>query len=332
MAPTQMRHFLNRLRKLTYVALSCKWGKASITANVRDDLVLCLEFLKLAKEGVSINTLVFAEPTHYYRSDACEHGLGGYSILSGRAWRFELPVDCRGRTTINVLEFIGSMITIWIDILAGTISPDACLLSQTDSTSAVGWLKKSCFDEKQHKLAMQTARHLALLLIHAKCSLYSQWVEGEANRVSDILSRDHHLTDSAVISLILTYRPEQAPNGLHLQPLPSEIASWLICRLREQPATTQSPKEPIRSKYALGSVGSSTSHPSGSETTSSLMSSPEASTIASSADSSKPSAMPGSAPSVEPPWTMWQRPSGLTTGLTPATTATVDWRLFYNAN
>jgi hypothetical protein len=37
-------------------------------------------------------------------------------------------------------------------------------------------------------------------------------------------------------------------------------------------------------------------------------------------------------PSVEPSWTMWQRPSGLTTGLTPDMTATVDWRTFYNAN
>ena len=341
MALTPMRHFLNRLRHLTYVALSCKWGKAKITENVRDDLILCLEFLKYAKDGVSMNNLVFAEPTHYYRSDACEHGLGGYSILSGKAWRFELPADCRGRTTINVLEFLGSMITVWIDTLAGDIQPHSCLLSQTDSTSAAGWLKKSCFDERQQKLAMQTARHLAILLIHSKSSLYSQWVEGEANGVSDILSRDHHLTDSAVISLILTSCPEQVPNGLHLQPLPNEIASWLICKLREQPATTQSPKEPTRSKYALGSVGSSISPPLASATTSSSTSSPEVSDTASSVPSSKPSETPGSVqnalaflkrPSVDPPWTMWQRPSGLTTGLIPDTTATVDWRMFYNAN
>ena len=40
MAMTQMRHFLNRLRHLTYVALSCKWGKAKLTENVREDLIL----------------------------------------------------------------------------------------------------------------------------------------------------------------------------------------------------------------------------------------------------------------------------------------------------
>jgi hypothetical protein len=79
---------------------------------VREDLLLCLDFLKFAKDGVSMNLLVFADPTHYYRSDACEHGLGSYSILSGQAWHFELPVDCRGCTTINVLGFIGSMVTV----------------------------------------------------------------------------------------------------------------------------------------------------------------------------------------------------------------------------
>ena len=341
MAMTQMRHFLNRLRHLTYVALSCKWGKARLTENVREDLILCLKFLRYAKEGVSMNLLVFAEPTHYYRSDACEHGLGGYSILSGKAWRFEIPVNCRGRTTINVLEFIGSVVTVWIDMLAGDVHPDACLLSQTDSTSAAGWLRKSCFDEKQHKLAMQTARHLATLLINSKTCLFSQWVEGEANGVSDILSRDHHLTDSEVVALILTSCPEQVPNGLHLHPLPKEIVSWLTSKLQEQPETMQLPKEPTRSKYAAGSAGLNTSAQLASGMTSSLTSSAEAKSTESLVPSLKPSEPVDSAPNgltflkrhnVEPPWTMWLRPSGLTTGLIPDTTTTADWRMFYSAN
>ena len=288
-----------------------------------------------------MNLLVFAEPTHYYRSDACEHGLGGYSILSGKAWRFEIPVYCRGRTTINVLEFIGSVVTVWIDMLAGDVHPDACLLSQTDSTSAAGWLRKSCFDEKQHKLAMQTARHLASLLIDSKTCLFSQWVEGEANGVSDILSRDHHLTDSEVVALILTSCPEQVPNGLRLLPLPNEISSWLTLKLREQPETTLSPKAPTRSKYAAGNAGSSTSAPLASGMISSSTTSAEARSTEFLVPSSKPYAPEDSAPNalaflkrhnVEPPWTMWLRPSGLTTGLTPDTTTTVDWRTFYNAN
>ena len=341
MALTNMRHFLNRLRKLAYVAAQCKWGKARLTQNVKDDLTLCLEFLALGRDGVSLNILVFAEPTHYYRSDACEHGLGGYSILSGKAWRFELPADCRGRTTINVLEFLGCVITVWIDILAGDIHPDACILSQTDSTSAAGWLRKSCFDEKQHLLAMQTARHLGSLLIKAKACLYSQWVEGEANGVSDILSRDHHLSNKEIVSLILTSCPEQVPFGIKLQPLPKEIASWLIFKLQEQPATTLSPKAPTRSKYALGSVGSNTCPPLDLVTTSSSTRSQEANATVSWEPSCKPSDKHASAQNVlaflkrnnaEPPWTMWQRPSGLTTGLIPDTTATVDWRMFYNAN
>ncbi len=341
MALTPMRHFLNRLRQLAHAASTTRRGMVRLTDNVRDDLDLCLDFLSMARTGVSMNILVFAEHTHIYRSDACEHGLGGYSILTGKAWSFELPVNCRGRTTINVLEFIGCVISVWIDILANETPPDACILSQTDSTSAAGWLQKSCFDEKQHKLAMFTARHLATLLIKAKSCLYSQWVEGEANGVSDILSRDHHLTDSEVASLILTSCPRQVPNGLHLQPLPNEIASWLTSKLLELPKTMQSPKAPTRSKYAVRKDGLNTSPLLASATTSSSMSCLDSNATVSSEPSCKPSVMPASAPnalaflkrpSAEPPWTMWLRPTGLTTGQTHDSTATVDWRLFYNAN
>ena len=89
-----MRHFLNCLRKLFSQAQNCQWGSAKLTAKVRDDLRLCLDFLSIAREGISINNVIYRKPTHVYHSNACEHGIGGYSLTSGRAWRWEIPVDC----------------------------------------------------------------------------------------------------------------------------------------------------------------------------------------------------------------------------------------------
>jgi hypothetical protein len=35
-----------------------------------------------------MNNIVFRKPTHIYCSDASEFGIGGYNLISGKAWRF----------------------------------------------------------------------------------------------------------------------------------------------------------------------------------------------------------------------------------------------------
>lgn len=54
---------------------------------------------------------------------------------------------------------------------------------------ATGWLQHSSFNEKQHQLAMDLGRHLARLTINSNTCLYSQWLPGAKNDVSDILYR-----------------------------------------------------------------------------------------------------------------------------------------------
>ena len=54
--------------------------------EVREDLALCLEFLKVTHQGISIYVLVYHKPTNVYCSDASEHGIGGYALTSGQAW------------------------------------------------------------------------------------------------------------------------------------------------------------------------------------------------------------------------------------------------------
>ena len=117
-----------------------------------------------------------------------------------------IPEDCRLRTSLNSLEFLACLITIWIEILDSNIDPESCLLCQTDSTSAAGWLRKSNFTEKvDEAVQLTTARQLAKLVLHSNSCLYSQWFPGEFNTVSDSLSRDFYLSDDTLSNLLSTF-------------------------------------------------------------------------------------------------------------------------------
>ena len=105
-----------------------------------------LIFLKIANKGISLNSIAFHCPTHVYRFDSCPTGLGGYSH-EGFTWRWYLPEDLNFRATNNLLEHLAAIISPWIDILAGRLQSEDCVLLMTDSTTAKGWLRKSNFSE-----------------------------------------------------------------------------------------------------------------------------------------------------------------------------------------
>ncbi len=224
-------------------------GWTSFRQTELDDLETVLKFLGLAHRGISMNILVFRKPTVIYRSDASEFGIGGYNLISGIAWRLELPLDCHSRTSLNSLEFLACLISIWIDHFHKILEPESCLYS----TSALGWLRKSNFaDESDEKVQLATARKLADILLETESCLYSQWFPGEKNVIADSLSRDFHIDDSNLSSLLTAYFPDQVPFGLHLLPVPPNIISWLTCLLLSQPQELPWSKEPTRSKFVLG--------------------------------------------------------------------------------
>jgi hypothetical protein len=196
------------------------------------DLHLMISFLDYANQGILMNVLTFRKPTLIYRLDTSEFGIRGYNIMSGNAWRFELPVDCRLRTSLNSLEFISCMITIWVDVLSSKIRSTDCLLCQTDSSTASGWLRKSNFTEKpEETVQLTTAQQLASILIQTKSCLYSQWFPGGDNSVSDSLSRDFHINNNVLSNLLSSHFPKQTPFGLKILQLPKEIDSWLTSLL-----------------------------------------------------------------------------------------------------
>ncbi len=137
-------HFLSRLRDLQWRAT--KRRLINIPQPCHDDLGLMLSFLHKAHTGIDINLLSFRRPMHIYRSDSCLYGLGGYSH-EGFAWRLELPENCHFRASNNLLEFIASIITPWIDLISKRLQPGDCALLMTNSTTSAGWLRKTNFSE-----------------------------------------------------------------------------------------------------------------------------------------------------------------------------------------
>ena len=172
----QARHFMSYLRWLLHTAH--KGRSLKLRPQVLADLRLWLAFLQLAQKGISLNLISFRIPTHVFRSDAAEHGMGGFCGISGKAWHFELPLECRvgcrEGISLNLFEFLGGIISIWVELLAGRVPLGSCLLAQGDSTSATGWLRKPNFSEHNHSLQLEAAWHLSFLLLDAGAVLYSQ--------------------------------------------------------------------------------------------------------------------------------------------------------------
>jgi hypothetical protein len=251
------RHFLGRLRRTLYVTVH---RPVTLKPDKRANLLLWKGFLLKAHSGISLNLLTYCLPTHIGHSDACEHGIGGFSVTTGVAWRWEIPLHLRWRATLNSLEFLAAYVQLCMDIEVGKAPSGSCFLSQTDSTSTAGWLRKSNFDDAE-PLHLELARATATMIMGHESCLYSQWFAGNENDVADSLSRDHHLSDAALLALLLSSVPEQVPKDFRLCPIPPDVDSKITTWLLSLPPSTQSPMAPHRSKLATGDTGTTTSSP-----------------------------------------------------------------------
>jgi len=331
------RHFLGRLRQALYRSAKHKW--TNLKLSELSDLHISLKFLDMSVSGVSINNIVFRKPTTFYRSDTSEFGIGGYNIISGRAWRFEIPTHLRLRTSLNSLEFLACVITIWIDVLDNKILPEDCILSQTDSTSATGWLRKSNFtDAEDSSIHLVTARQLATIIIDSNACLYSQWFPGGENLIADSLSRDFHLNDDELTSFLTSRLPHQAPFGLKISPLPKEISSWLTSMLQNLHEKERWSKAPTQSSTWLGRDTRATSSQSASmgigtwttfQKRGNIKSSAPFATLSEKADFILEESGLVNRNQLDPPWIMYHRPLSWQTGLIPDSMEMGNLRSFY---
>jgi hypothetical protein len=204
-----MRHFLSRIRDLRFSSAQTRRKILKNSSPFFEDLRLYQKILHWAANGISLNLIPFHQPSIFYRSDASKTGLGGYNIYSGAAWCLKLPFGCVKRARINTLEFLEAIISIWVDIYNNKVHANDCILSQTDSRTAAGWLTKSNFSDSlpssESSLCLIVARKLASLIIESSTCLYSQWFKGDSNNVADALSRAHHLSNTELSSLLTSF-------------------------------------------------------------------------------------------------------------------------------
>ena len=87
--------------------------------------------------GISINLIIERLPNHIFITDSCENGIGGFSLKTDQAYRFELPDHLKGRASNNILEYLAKIVCIWIGIIENEVIPLDYVFSCTDNTSAI---------------------------------------------------------------------------------------------------------------------------------------------------------------------------------------------------
>ena len=280
-----------------------------------------------------MNLMTFRAPTLIFIGDASEHGMGGFDT-KGRAWRYLIPPALRGRAHINLLEFLTQVIGIWLAIEEGRLLRLGCVLAMGDSTTALGWMRRSNFrasdENNQDWVAKQkVARQLGSLSLRAEIALYKQWFKGDDNVVADSLSRDlFYLSADAHTKFLNLTTPSQLPNNFQILPLPAKICSFISSTLRSLPVQAQRSIPPKPSALARGNTGILSYILLDSKQRLSSKDATRSKEILSSPPSPKQSERVPSLKELEstwwreqstPPCNMWHRPLGQTTGKTP------DW-------
>jgi hypothetical protein len=337
------RAFLCQLRRLElHLARS---GKPAIPdEGQKDELRHWCYFLHRASLGISINLLTYRQPTTFLRADACEHGLGGLSINSGAAWRFEIPQTLRGHLSLNLLEYLASAITIITAVAHDHIQPEACVLSQLDSTTADYWLRKggTQFTGTERHIHLDVSRWLSTCLLDIGACTYSQWIPGTENVVADSLSRDHHLSDLALTNMLHLFASPQMHKSFHIYPLPADVTSRLTSWLQRGLAPEDYKLTPKRSTLALSLAGSLSSTPSASPTTPSSQHSSHTNAPGSSVPLPTPFVQPSTVATEHTRWRLqhqsaipsqhFQRPLPSTTETIQSSTLKARLTAFYTSN
>ena len=213
-----------------------------------------------------MNLITFRSPDIIHIGDASEHGMWAFAS-HGRAWRYLIPENLRGRAHINLLEFLTQVVSIWIDILEKKINPLDCILAMGDSTTAIGWMRRSNFkqspdDEDEEEttaewlVKQEVARKLASLVLTSDTVLYHQWFKGCENVVADSLSRDaYFLSNSSHEKFLHSVANSQLPHSFQIKPVPAEICCFITSTLQQLPVKKRRLLPQKTSKTVLGNAG-----------------------------------------------------------------------------
>ena len=337
-----MGHFMNNLYALEIKLSKNPQHNETIPLQVKEDFKLHLKFLSSVHEGISMNRLTFRRPDHFILGDACEHGLGAFHEASGRAFAWIIPPKLQGRAHINLLEFLTQVLKIWSDTIEGKIQKQDCVLAITDSTTTMGWLRRTNFREFKGTdkesdfdwyIKQQVARKLAEICEEFEIVLYSQWIAGVENVGSDSLSRDClYLSPKSHENFLKHFAFSQVSSNLVIKPLPKKIVSFATSILQQLPVMPQRFQRPKPSELLHGVAGSLSLSLSALNREFSSTESPGSNRTYLYPPSLKPYEKQPSLEEIKtrwfkeqsgPPSHTFHRPSGQTLGLTPNWTSTV---------
>jgi len=207
---------------------------------------------RVSEEGVSTDNLTFTKITTHLITDACEYGIGGFNIDTGFAWRHKLPLWMTKSFHINLIEFIASVVAIWLELLQNKSIKHPKILALSDNSSTIGWLYKSNFNVKTQPGHDKVARKLANLLLDSEASIESQHIKGTHNVIADSLSRDHHIKETHLQFILSSIFPSQVPKNFAISStLPEEITQWLESLKGISTSVGVSPPKRYRSKTGL---------------------------------------------------------------------------------
>ncbi len=319
------RHFLSRIQRL--LQHSSHFSQIFLPNHIKEDLTLWLLILRKVHAGVSMNLLTLRYPSQIVETDASQLGLGGVSSR-GRVWRFEIPATLKGRAHINILEFLAVLIGLWLEIEEGALPSLSCILAKGDSTTAMGWIRRSGkyragFDDPSNTARLCIARKIAALVLNADICLYSQWILGSNNALADAASRRFDLSDVELLHLFsnISSSSQTAPTW-HIKPLPTVITSFVFSVLQHLPAVKPTQHLSTPNASAPGDSGLPSSKTSASPPIPSLILSNNFIEYNSSARLPTPSIKPTSPQPQSPifhldtstiPCHIFHRPSGLIT-------------------
>ena len=243
------RHFLNEIRKKCGHSRAGQGGRQTVRFNEHEiaDLKLWVEFLDMARKGISINILTVRTPTRLAWSDSCPFGLGGYSLRGG-AWRIRVPNDCPfygDDTANNVLEFLGMAISVMLLLkeAAEDHEDHPCILVLGDNTSAVAWIFRSgrvASSSNYYPAVKLIARTIAAKALQAGAQVCSQHLAGVTNIVADLLSFEGNCRgttnpvtidcppDDVLTERIHKFYSQVVPNGFEIRRLPEDIESFAL--------------------------------------------------------------------------------------------------------
>jgi hypothetical protein len=166
--------------------------------------------------------------------------MGGFST-TGVAWQYLLPPEfCHLQGINNLLEYMAAMLTIWMDIFHSKVLLPFNLRQYLRYRLVV----QTFVHKPQPFCARKGFKKVGNTSEKSQSMLYPQHLSGDANRVTDILSREYIASDTTLTDFFRLKFPDQIPSNFLIYPLPGEISSWVVSTLGKWMAYCLEHKKP----------------------------------------------------------------------------------------